>query len=85
MGLTCVGEDPVGHGSRVRADDGCEQRRNVVFTSPTTAWVAFDVYLRDQPDLTNLTGTAVLTDGTWKVTRQTACTLLHYAAVSCPS
>jgi hypothetical protein len=48
----------------------------VVMLSPTKANVVYTVSLSGTPALKNVTGVAVMEDGSWKVSAQTFCTLL---------
>lgn len=47
----------------------------VTFTDAENADVTYDFLIDDKPVLPGATGTAVLDDGTWKVSRTTFCTL----------
>ncbi|MFR9799970.1 hypothetical protein ACL02U_29355 [Streptomyces sp. MS06] len=48
----------------------------VEFTSPTQATVTYDLTLNGATALPNASGTAVLQDGTWKVSASTLCALV---------
>jgi hypothetical protein len=48
---------------------------DVTFTDAETAGVTYDFLIDGNPVLPGATGTAVLVDGTWKVSKTTFCTL----------
>jgi hypothetical protein len=58
--------------------------RNVVFLSATEAAVEYDVSIPNYTDLNGQFGEAVFSGGRWKVTRETFCTQIGMAGVSCP-
>ncbi len=58
---------------------------DVVFTSPTTASVRYDIAVANWANqFPGRVGGAVLVDGTWKVARSTICTDISLAGVTCP-
>ena len=61
---------------------------NVSLTGPDTATVTYDVLVGGQPALTDRQGTAVRTDGTWRVSDASFCSLLALGGqvpAACPS
>ena len=58
---------------------------SVVFTSPTTAAVAYDLVLDGSQTFATRVGHARFVGGRWKVTRATVCADLALANVTCPS
>ncbi len=56
----------------------------IVFTSPTTAVVAYDLVLDGTQTFATRVGHARLVGGRWKVTRATVCADLALANVTCP-
>ena len=48
---------------------------DVTFTDAENAAVTYDLLIDGKPVLPGATGTAVLVDGTWKVSKTTFCTL----------
>lgn len=58
--------------------------RDVVFTSPSSAAVSFGIYLAGKEQGTAKLGAAILLDGRWRVTRDTACTDLAQVGALCP-
>lgn len=57
---------------------------SVVFTSDTTAAVAFDILYDGNPLLFGFGGGAVEERGIWKISRKTNCDLTALAGFSCP-
>ena len=58
---------------------------NIKVTGPKTATVTFSVSLSGIPVLTNVNGTAVLTDGKWLVDAASLCKLLSLEGGAAPS
>ncbi len=56
----------------------------IVFTSPTTAAVAYDLVLDGSQTFATHVGQARVVGGRWKVTRATVCADLALANVTCP-
>ncbi|MEV7615660.1 hypothetical protein [Streptomyces sp. NPDC089799] len=69
--------DPSAAGTSARVDD-------VVFTSPTEASVTYDLRVGGNPLLSAGKGTAVLRDGTWKVSARTLCDLARSGGKEAP-
>jgi hypothetical protein len=57
---------------------------SISFTSPTEALVTFTISVNGTPALPNFPGSAVFTDGAWKVSRTTVCDLLAQSQITCP-
>lgn len=55
-----------------------------VTVSEDTAAVTYDLLFGGTPTYPDLTGDAVLDDGTWKVTREMFCDMMSSARVGCP-
>ena len=58
--------------------------RDVVFTSPSSATVSFEIYLGDQAQGPSKLGAGILVDGQWRVTHDTACGDLAQVGALCP-
>ncbi len=56
----------------------------IVFTSPTTAAVVYDLVLDGSQTFATRVGHARFVGGRWKVTRATVCADLALANVTCP-
>jgi hypothetical protein len=56
---------------------------DVFFTSPTDAFVTWDILIEGGPNFLGRTGFAVFKDGRWKMTRATACESLALAGGWC--
>ncbi|HEY7439239.1 MAG TPA: hypothetical protein VIC35_07565 [Acidimicrobiia bacterium] len=56
----------------------------VVFTSPTSATVRYEIMMHGAPDIGEV-GSAVYVDGAWRVARQTICDDLQLVGQSCPA
>lgn len=59
--------------------------KKVVVTSSTKAKVTYDILLNGTPQLTNASGTAVLQEGTWKVSDTSFCALLSLENAHVPA
>lgn len=59
--------------------------REVVFTAPDAASVRFELFYEGGAQFGEQIGKAVLIDGTWRVARETMCTVLGWAGVQCPT
>ncbi|MDT3443615.1 MULTISPECIES: hypothetical protein [unclassified Pseudofrankia] len=58
---------------------------DIVFTDPRNAWLRFHITYQGGLDFGVQSGTAVLVDGHWKVSRQTFCTVMGWAGATCPA
>jgi hypothetical protein len=59
------------------------QVHDIVFTSPTSATIVYDIYLDGTPMASDRLGTARLVDGSWRVSRTTICADVELAYVHC--
>ena len=83
-GVTPEQIDATGFGPQVAGASA--KVTDVVFTSPTTATVRYDIAVANwQNQFPGRIGEAVLVDGTWKVARSTICNDISLADVTCPS
>ncbi|HQV57077.1 MAG TPA: hypothetical protein PKV27_03625 [Ilumatobacteraceae bacterium] len=64
------------------ASEGRMEINGIVFTSPTEAWIRYDLQTGNGT-FPNHFGKALLIDGAWKLTRQTLCQELALASVQC--
>lgn len=64
------------------ASKGSIDINGIVFTSPTEAWIRYDLRTGNGTFPSHF-GQAVLIDGVWKLTRQTLCQELGLAGVQC--
>jgi hypothetical protein len=58
---------------------------DIVFTSPRGAALRFHLTYQEGADFGVQSGTALIVDGGWKVSRQTYCMVLGWAGASCPA
>jgi hypothetical protein len=64
---------------------GIELAPSAVMIDGEIAEVHYDLLFGGTPTYPDLTGDAVLLDGTWKVTREMFCGMMNSARVGCPS
>jgi len=78
-------EQIAGSGYGDQVSDASGKVTDVVFTSPTTASVRYDIAVANWVNqFPGRVGEAVLVDGTWKVARATICNDLSLAGAVCP-
>lgn len=65
--------------------DASAHTTEIVFTSPTSAAVRYDIRISDYSDFQSLIGQAQFVDGRWKVAQATYCQDLALAGLACSS
>ncbi|WP_018638888.1 hypothetical protein [Parafrankia elaeagni] len=58
---------------------------DVTFTDPRNAWLRFHVTYQGGVDFGVRGGTAVISEGQWKVSRETYCMVMGWAGATCPA